>query len=127
MEKILIVEDEKFLREICVQKLTGLGYTVESAVDGHSGLQKILSGHPDLVLLDIILPSMDGFEILKKVRSSSDPKIARTPVIILSNLGQESDVEKGKELGANDYLVKTFFTVDEIVQKVKEQLVKRSG
>ncbi len=125
MASIVIVEDEKFLLEICERKFRTLGFTVKTAVDGPSGLEKITSSQPDIVLLDIILPNMDGFEVLRRVRSDPDPQIAKIPIIILSNLGQDSDIEKAKRLGANDYLVKTFFTVEEIVAKVKELLGPR--
>lgn len=126
--KILIIEDDQFLRDICEQKFRQIGFTVETAVDGTSGLEKILSGKPNFILLDIILPSMDGFEILQKVRAHPDPSVSRIPIIMLSNLGQESEVEKGMRLGANDYLVKTYFTMDQIVQKVSALLSgNRSG
>lgn len=123
-KKILIVEDEKFLREICEQKFQRLGFEVSSAVDGPSGLEKIRAGKPNIVLLDIILPNMDGFEILKTVRADADLSVRQIPIIILSNLGQESEIEKGRQLGANDYLVKTNFTIDEIVSKVQALLEK---
>lgn len=124
-KKILIIEDEKFLREMCEQKFTKMGFAVESAEDGAVGLQKIIQGKPDLVLLDIILPNMDGFEILKQVRVHADRAVAAVPIIILSNLGQDTDVDRGKKLGANDYLVKTLFTVDDIVGKVQTLLAAR--
>lgn len=126
-KRILIIEDDQFLRDICEQKFQKMGFSVEVALDGNSGLDKIISSKPDVVLLDIILPSMDGFEILQKVRANSDPSIARTLIILLSNLGQESEVNKGMRLGANDYLVKTYFTMDQIVQKVSALLEGKSA
>lgn len=126
--KILIIEDDQFLRDICEQKFRQMGFTVETAVDGTSGLEKILSGKPTIILLDIILPAMDGFEILQKVRANPDQSVKSIPIILLSNLGQESEIAKGMQLGANDYLVKTYFTMDQIVEKVKVLLEgKRVG
>lgn len=120
--RILIVEDDQFLRDLLMTKLTKEKFTVSAAIDGPGGLEKILKDRPEIVLLDIIMPGMDGFEILKRVRSNSDMQIARTPIILLSNLGQEADVEKGRGLGANDYLIKSNFTIDEIIEKIQKTL-----
>ncbi len=120
MQKILIVEDDKFLRELITRKLTQENFTISEAVDGEEGLKKIKEEKPDLVLLDLILPGIDGFEVLAKVKD--DPALAPIPVIILSNLGQREDVEKGLKLGAVDYLVKAHFTPNEIIEKVKTAL-----
>lgn len=121
MEKtILIVEDDKFLRELIAQKLIKEGYQIIEAVDGEEGVKKIKEGKPDLVLLDLILPGIDGFEVLAKTKE--DPSVAQIPVIILSNLGQKEDVEKGLKLGAIDYLIKAHFTPGEIIEKIKSAL-----
>ena len=118
MEKtILIIEDDKFLRELIVQKLIKEGYKISEAVDGEDGIKKIKEEKPDLVLLDLILPGIDGFEVLSKMRE--DPSITKIPVIILSNLGQKEDVERGLKLGAVDYLIKAHFTPGEIIEKIK--------
>lgn len=117
MAKILVVEDDKFLRELIVQKLLREGYTTAEAIDGEEGLRKIKEEKPDIILLDIILPGIDGFEVLK--RAKEDEEIKDIPVIILSNLGQQEDIDKGVELGAKDYLVKAEFTPGEIVEKVR--------
>ncbi len=119
-QKILIVEDDKFLRELITRKLTSEKYEVVEAIDGEEGLKKIQEEKPDLVLLDLILPGIDGFEVLSKVKE--DPALSSIPVIILSNLGQREEVEKGLKLGAVDYLVKAHFTPNEIVEKMKEVL-----
>lgn len=119
MEKILIVEDDKFLRELIAQKLVKEGYHISEAVDGEEGLKKAKEEKPDLVLLDLILPGIDGFEVLARMKEEN---IGRVPVIILSNLGQKEDVEKGLELGAVDYLVKAHFTPGEIIEKIKRAL-----
>ena len=121
MEKtILIIEDDKFLRELIVQKLIKEGYKISEAVDGEDGIKKIKEEKPDLVLLDLILPGIDGFEILSRMKE--DPSLAQIIVIILSNLGQKDDVERGLKLGAVDYLIKAHFTPGEIIDKVKNAL-----
>jgi len=115
--KILVVEDDKFLRELISQKLSREGYTVIEAIDGEKGIESIKENVPDIVLLDLILPGIDGFEVLAKMKS--DPNLANIAVIILSNLGQKDDIEKGMEMGANDYLIKAHFTPGEIIEKIQ--------
>ena len=117
---ILIIEDDKFLRELISQKLLKEGYDIDQAVDGEEGLKKIKEVSPALVLLDLILPGIDGFEVLTKMKQ--DPVSAEIPVIILSNLGQKEDVEKGMTIGASDYLIKAHFTPGEIIEKIKNIL-----
>ena len=117
---ILIVEDDKFLRELITQKLIKEGYETSEAIDGEEGIKKVKEEKPDLVLLDLILPGIDGFEVLSKKRE--DPALVQIPVIILSNLGQKEDVERGLKLGAIDYLIKAHFTPGEIIEKVKNAL-----
>jgi len=118
--RILIIEDDKFLRELIIQKLGKEGYDIVEAAEGEEGLRKMKEEKPDLVLLDLILPGIDGFEVLR--RAKADEETSSVPVIILSNLGQRDDVEKGIELGAIDYLIKAHFTPGEIVDKIKEIL-----
>lgn len=118
--KILIIEDDTFLRNLISQKLQKEGYKVAEAVDGEEGIKKIKEEKPDLVLLDLILPEIDGFEVLRRVKE--DPLLSAIPVIILSNLGQQEDVEKGMKLGAIDYLIKAHFTPGEIIEKIKNIL-----
>jgi len=120
MKKILIIEDDKFLRELITQKLFKEGYEVSEAVDGEEGLKKIKEEKPGLVLLDLILPGIDGFEVLARMRE--EPTLSSIPVIILSNLGQKEDVEKGLKMGAVDYLIKAHFTPGEIIEKIKAAL-----
>jgi len=122
MSKILVIEDDRFLRELIIKKLSQEGFEVDFAVDGEDGLTKIKEGKPDIVLLDLILPTIDGFEVLRKLKE--EDIVPSLPVIILSNLGQREDIEKGLSLGAADYLVKAHFTPDEIVQKIKSILIK---
>ncbi|MBI3120141.1 MAG: response regulator [Candidatus Kerfeldbacteria bacterium] len=123
---VLVVEDDQFLGELITTKLTKEGFNVHLATNGTEGLDQVQTVKPDIVLLDIIMPEMDGFEVLKNIRSLSDPKVSQTPVIVLSNLGQESNIERALALGANDFLVKSNFTTDEITQKVRGVLAKSS-
>lgn len=120
--RILLVEDDQFLRELMVTKLKREGFSVLAAVDGREGAAMIQSERPQLVLLDIILPGLDGFSVLQETRASSDPKVAATPVVLLSNLGQDSDVQKGRQLGATDYLIKANLTIDEIIKKIRKYI-----
>jgi len=116
-KKILIVEDDKFLRELIAQKLLKEEYDIVEAVDGEKGIKSVKEENPDLVLLDLILPGIDGFEVLARMKE--DPKLAEIPVIILSNLGQKDDIERGLKMGAVDYLIKAHFTPGEIIEKIK--------
>lgn len=117
MKKILIVEDDKFLRELIAQKLLKENYDIAEAVDGERGIEAVKKEKPDLVLLDLILPGIDGFGVLAKIKE--DPELAKIPIIILSNLGQKEDIERGLKLGADDYLIKAHFTPGEIIEKIK--------
>ena len=117
MKIILIIEDDKFLRELISHKLTAEGYKVEEAIDGEEGLKKAKTEKADLILLDLILPGIDGFEVLRALKGN--PAVSSPPVIILSNLGQQEDIEKGMQLGAVDYLIKAYLTPQEIVDKIK--------
>jgi len=117
---ILIIEDDKFLRDLIAQKLLREGFGIAEAVDGEKGLKKVKEVKPDLILLDLILPGMDGFEVLAKIKE--EPVLAEIPVIILSNLGQKDDIERGLKLGAIDYLIKAHFTPGEIIEKIKKAL-----
>ena len=120
MAKIIIVEDDKFLRDLITQKVLKEGYLVVEAVNGEEGVAKAKEEKPDLMLLDLILPGIDGFEVLRQVKEN--PETSSIPVIILSNLGQKDDVERGMKLGAADYLIKAHFTPGEILAKIKSIL-----
>jgi len=121
-QKILMIEDDRFLRKIYRDKLTKAGFEFIEATNGIEGTNKVISERPDLVLLDLILPRKNGFDVLIDMKSNKNTK--DIPVIILSNLGQESDVKRGLALGAQDYLVKTEISLSEVVDRVKEWLVK---
>lgn len=116
-KKVLIVEDEFPLVNIIKIKLEGEGFEVLSALDGKEGLRQA-QRKPDLVLLDIVMPGMDGFEVLKRLKEDSETK--DIPVVILSNSGREEEIEKGRISGACDYLVKTQLSLDELVDKIRK-------
>ena len=115
---ILIVEDDEFLRSLTAKRLEKENYHIEVAVDGENAISVIETIHPDLILLDLLLPGKDGFEVLKKIRGTETTKAI--PVIIFSNLGQKEDIEKAKALGVNDFLIKANFTLDDVVGKIKK-------
>lgn len=120
--KVLLVEDDSFLRDICAKKLTKEGFRVFEILDGEEAIKNLEKIEPDIILLDIILPTVDGFVVLEKIRSNKNEKIKRTPVIMLSNLGQKEDIDKALSLGANDYLIKAHFTTEDIIEKIKKEL-----
>jgi len=122
-KNILIVEDDDFFRELVRKKLLSEDFNVFEAVDGEKGIVAIREKKPDLVLLDLLLPSIDGFEVLSQVKS--DAVISSIPIIILSNLGQQEDIERGLKLGANDYLIKSQFDIDQIIEKIRNILEKK--
>lgn len=120
--KVLLVEDDSFLRDICYKKLTKEGFDVSVAIDGEGAIKILDKFIPNIVLLDIILPTIDGFEVLRQIRLHENEAIKNVPVIMLTNLGQEEDVKKALDLKANDYLIKAHFTTEEIVKKIKSRL-----
>src|SRR3989344_1870908 len=121
--KVLIVEDDKFLRDLIVQKLKREGFVTSEAVDGEEGLNITKEKHPDIILLDLILPGSDGFEVLRRIKS--DTSTAQIPVIVLSNLGQKEDMDRAMSGGAEDFMVKAHFTPGEIIAKIKSVLKKK--
>ncbi len=121
--KILIVEDDKFLRDLISQKLTREGFTAVEAVNGEEGLEKAKSEHPNLILLDLILPGMDGFLVLRTLKK--DLGALMPPVIVLSNLGQKEDMQRALNEGAEEFMIKAHFTPGEIIAKIKSVLKKR--
>ncbi len=115
--KILLIEDDTFFREFYAAKLKEDGMEVEIASDGIEGLAQAEKVKPDIILLDIIMPKKDGFEVLQAMSLSAALK--KIPVIVFSTLGQESDVEKAKKLGAVDYINKSFFDFEGLKAKIK--------
>lgn len=118
--KILMIEDDNFLRKLYRDQLTRAGFEFIEATNGIEGTNKIISENPDLILLDLMLPMKNGFEVLAEIKKNKETK--NLPVVIFSNLGQEADVKSGLELGANDYLVKTDIRLSEVINKIKQRL-----
>lgn len=122
MTKIMITEDDPTLRDIYTTRFSAEGYEVVSASDGETALSTAVKERPDLILLDIMMPKISGFDVLDILRAT--PETKDTKIIVMSALSQTADVEKGKALGANAYLVKSQVTLSEVVDKVKEILGK---
>lgn len=118
--KVLIIDDDAFLSGIYATKLELEGFAVATARDGEEGLKAAFKEKPDLILCDVLMPKLDGFEVLKRLKA--DPQTKDVPVIMLTNLGQKEDVEKGLEEGATDYLIKAHFVPAEAVAKIKKVL-----
>lgn len=121
-KRILVVEDEKELRELYIEILKQEGYDVVGAIDGEEGYRAMYEGGYDLVMLDVMLPKMDGFKILEKLNRETPPKKPNHAVIILTNLGHDLTVAKGVSFGVRGYLVKSEYTPDQIIKEVKNFL-----
>lgn len=119
-QKILVVEDEEFLLDLYVTKLEQSGYEVVKANNGAEGLSLAQLESPNLILLDILMPQIDGYEMLKRLKI--DKKTKNIPAIIFSNLSQKQEIEKGLKLGAKDFIIKTSVTPTELESKVKKYL-----
>ena len=120
MKKILIVEDEDVIADLIQKKLSKEGYEVSRAKDGVEGLEKMKEIKPDLILLDVVMPKMGGFEMMEKMNKT--PKLKRISVVIISNSGQPLELDRAKKLGAKDWLIKTEFDPQEVVDKVVKQI-----
>ncbi len=120
MKKILIIEDEKMISDLMERKLTREGYSVTVTTNGIDGLISMRKGRPDIVLLDIIMPKMGGFEVMEEM--NKDEKLKDIPVIVISNSGQPVEIDRVKKMGAKDWLVKTEFDPQEVLEKVKTQI-----
>jgi DNA-binding response OmpR family regulator len=117
-KKIMIIEDDYFVMDIYHTKLTQAGFDVIGAKDGLEALKKLQEEKqiPDLILLDIIMPYLGGLEVLEKVKK--DDQLKEIPVILLTNLSQKTEIDRGMELGAKDYLIKSHFTPSEVLEKI---------
>lgn len=124
-KKILLVEDEPILSNILRQRLEGENFRVIMARDGSEAVKFLREEKPDLILLDIILPKMSGFEVMEEMKE--DPTIQSAPVVVVSNLGQSSDVEKAQKFGAVGYFVKAQLSIDDLISKIKEFLGGKLG
>jgi DNA-binding response OmpR family regulator len=121
VKKVMLIEDDKFLSSLLRARLEKDGVTVIQMFDGENAIQCLSEERPDLVVLDLIMPKINGFEVLKSL--SMTPGIDQTPVIIVSNLAQDSDIEKARQLGAKAYFVKVKISIDDLIGKI-ENLVK---
>jgi len=121
--KILVIEDDPFLSNLLKLRLQKEQMEVISAKDGEEALKRLKEVEPDLILLDLILPKKSGFEILQNI--SLNPTLHNKPVIIISNLGQTADIQRGKQLGAVEYFVKAKISIDDLISKIKEFLKKK--
>lgn len=119
-KKILLIEDDPFLVDIYTTKLKEAGFKFGVAIDGNEGLKKIKKMRPDLLILDIVLPQTDGWQILKEIKNNKNLK--RLKVLVFSNLGQKEEVERGLSLGATTYLIKAHYTPTEVIGEIKKIL-----
>lgn len=126
MKKIFIIDDDEFLLDMYAVKFRESGFEIEVASSGSDALDKIKNGlNPDIILLDIVMPKMDGFEFLKQLRK--DNLVPGSPIIILTNLGQREDIQKGQAFGVKDYVIKAHHTPSEVVAKIKQILENKEN
>jgi len=118
--RILIVEDEEVISELLQKKLENQGYQVSLARNGEEGLAEMRENRPDLILMDLVMPKMDGFTVMEEMQK--DEALKKIPLIVISNSGQPVDLNRAKKLGARDWLVKAEFDPQELVEKIKNQL-----
>ncbi len=121
--KVVLVEDDKFLSEVLIFRLKDEGFDAIPVDNGETAYATIKKENPNIVLLDLLLPKKNGFEVLQELKA--DPVTNPIPVVILSNLGQQTDLDKGRQLGAVDYLVKANFSIGDIVAKIKQYLAPK--
>jgi len=121
--KILIIEDDQFLREFLFKKLSEENFEVLAAKEGKEGVELAKKEKPDLILLDLILPEKNGYEVLEDLKKN--PLTSEIPVLVLSNLGQKEEIEEAFRKGAKDYLIKAYFSLEEIVSKIRLLLKKQ--
>lgn len=119
-KNILLVEDDDFVRRAYKDGLLRAGFDVEMAIDGNEALKKTKSTHHDLIILDLVMPLKNGFEVLEELRK--DQAFKKVPIFVISNLGQDTDVEKAMQLGATDYLVKNQFSMKQVVERIQKYL-----
>ena len=124
MKSILLIEDDPFLVDIYTTKLKGSDFKIDVATDGEQGLRKLSEKKFDLLVLDIVLPQIDGWQILEKIKALSFnlEHLEGLKIVILSNLGQKEEVERGMEMGATKYLIKAHFTPSEVVEEITKTL-----
>lgn len=121
-KKVLVIEDDSLLQDMLAQQLSKDQWVVSYAKEGDKAIELARSEKPDIILLDLMLPGISGYDILATLKK--DPDLGRVPVIVLSNLGQQEDIDKGLQLGAADFMIKSNFTLDEVSAKMKATLEK---
>jgi two-component system phosphate regulon response regulator PhoB len=119
--KVLIIEDEDILAKVLAEKMEKSGFEVAIAEDGEKALDLIKSFKPDIIMLDLMLPKLDGFEVLKQIKADDATK--RIPIVAISNLSEDSNIEKALKLGVENYFVKSNHPINEIIEKVKAVLL----
>lgn len=122
VKKILLIEDDPFLSSLLQNRIKKEGFNVELIKNGDEVISSLKKSTPDLILLDLILPGKSGFEVMEDI--NSDPQLPKIPIIIISNLGQDTDIARGRSLGAADYFVKANTSIDFLVAKAREFLIK---
>ena len=120
-KKIMIVEDDRFLSSLMKARLEKEGFSVDQAFDGEEALSKLKNEIPSLIILDLIMPKVTGFEVLQVI--SITPQLDKVPVVVLTNLAQDSDIEKARELGAKEYFLKVKVSIDDLIGKIKTLVV----
>lgn len=121
-KKILIIEDDKILAELLEKKLKNAGFEVTLAFDGEEGLASLRANKPDLILLDIVMPQKNGLELMEEMNKNPETNLIKIPVIVISNSGQPVEIDRILKLGAKDYLIKTEFNPQEVIEKVIKQI-----
>lgn len=121
--KVLVIEDDQLMAGLLAEKLAKSDFDVRLAGDGEAGMKELEKDLPDIVLLDLILPGMSGFEILAKIKE--DEKTKAIPVVILSNLGSREEIDRGLKLGAESYLIKANVLIEEVVKKIQDTIAKK--
>lgn len=121
---VLLIEDDIFLSQLLSTRLQKAGIDVVKVFDGEAAIETLKTTKPDLMLLDIILPKKSGFEVMEEI--NSNPMLKDGPIIVISNLGQDADVARGKALGASEYLIKAQTGIDDLVEKIKAFLEKKA-
>ncbi len=115
--KIMVIEDDRFLSSLIKARLEKDGFNILQAFDGEEAIKSLKQEQPDLIILDLIMPKVTGFEVLQMI--SITPGLSKVPVVILSNLAQDSDIEKARQLGAKEYFVKVKISIDDLIEKIK--------
>jgi DNA-binding response OmpR family regulator len=116
-KKIMVIEDDRFLSSLMKARLEKEGFAIIQAFDGEEAIQTLKTETPAIIILDLIMPKITGFEVLQTI--SITPQLAKVPVVILSNLAQDSDIEKARQLGAKEYFVKVKVSIDDLVGRIK--------